>query len=126
MAYVGIYGSMSDPAIRFYILEDWVNEPGDSPPTDYFGAPQGTLAVDGGTYTIYQTYIGESIPPIQQYASIRTERRQCGHISISEHFSQWVSLGLEMGQLSELMLYVEGLSHGSGNIEFTTATVTVE
>jgi hypothetical protein len=61
-----------------------------------------------------------------QYFSVRETARQCGHISISEHFSQWEDdLGLTLGNLHEAKLLVEAQDN-SGSIEFTTATVVVE
>ena len=60
-----------------------------------------------------------------QYSSIRQTARQCGHISISEHFSGWGKLGLPLGKLVEAKLLVEA-QDGSGTIAFTTATVVVK
>jgi endo-1,4-beta-xylanase len=82
------------------------------------------------TYNVYQnTRTGPSIhgnTTFQQYYSIRQKGRQCGHISISEHFAQWASKGMQMGKLYEVKLLIEGMNNGSGNYEFTTATVVAE
>ena len=60
-----------------------------------------------------------------QYFSVRQTARQCGHISISEHFSQWTTLGLQLGKLEEAKLLVEA-QNSTGTIDFTTATVVVK
>ena len=63
---------------------------------------------------------------LDQIWSLRKEARDCGHISISEHFNKWDELGLEVdGRLRESMLLVEALN-GSGAVDFTAATVQVE
>ena len=124
VAFLGIHGWTVDPWVEFYIMENWVNEPEGSPPA--YGGFVDTITVGGGTYAVYHGTMGDGSHPTHQYYSIRTEGRQCGYISISEHFSQWASLGLELGQLSEVMLFAEGLSPGSGDYEFTRATVTVQ
>jgi endo-1,4-beta-xylanase len=56
---------------------------------------------------------------------VRQKARQCGHVSISEHFKQWQSLGMNMtGLLRESMIVVEALK-GSGTVDFASATVQV-
>jgi hypothetical protein len=60
-----------------------------------------------------------------QYFSIRRTARQCGTISVSEHFTQWEEFGLDLGNLHEIKLLVEA-QFNSGSIALTTATVTVE
>jgi hypothetical protein len=59
-----------------------------------------------------------------QFFSVRQTARQCGHISISQHFAEWASLGLTLGNMEEARMLVE-VGGGSGTIDFTTATVTV-
>jgi hypothetical protein len=123
-AYIGIYGWSNDPLIEYYIIEDWS---GDWRPNFDL---EGTITVDGGDYDVY-TNVRENAPSIHgdqtftQFYSVRTEGRQCGHISISEHFSEWASLGMQLGNLYEVKLLVEGLN-GSGEVEFTRATVVVQ
>ena len=122
LVYIGIHGYMDDPEVEFYIIEDWVNDPDGSAPG--VGTNLGTITVDGGTYTVYEDYIyGERIIPLN--FSIRTDRRQCGHISISEHFAQWVDMELPLGKLEQVAFLVEGIN-SSGSYEFTRATITVE
>ena len=90
----------------------------------------GSFSVDGGTYDVYthtqtnQPSITGSNATFVQYFSVRQTPRQCGHISISSHFAEWSTLGLTLGDLEEARLLVE-VGGGSGSIDFTTATVTV-
>ena len=132
LTYIGIYGWTVNPLREFYILDDWGSEkPGgfssDGTPRDEVG----TLTADGETYDVWKK-TRENKPAItgdsetfDQYFSIRRTARQCGTISVSEHFTQWGALGLPLGNLHEVKLLVEA-QFNSGNIEFTTATVTVE
>lgn len=120
---IGVHGRMHDPPVDFYILEDWVNEPDGTLPISY--QSRGTITVDGSTYSVYHTQVGDGATPWYETFSIRTESRHCGHLSISEHLSQWADMGLHMGALASVELYVEGLG-GSGRYEFTRATLTVQ
>jgi endo-1,4-beta-xylanase len=90
----------------------------------------GTITVDGEVYDVWKhtrvnkPAITGSNQTFDQYFSIRRTARQCGHISISEHFSEWTRLGLQLGKLYEAKLLVEA-QDGTGTIDFTTATVVV-
>ncbi|MBN1606044.1 MAG: glycoside hydrolase family 11 protein [Polyangiaceae bacterium] len=132
LVYVGVYGWTVDPLREYYILDDWgTTQPGD---TASDGTPRdhaGTITVDGDTYEVW-THTRVDKPAItgdsetfDQYFSVRRTARQCGHISISEHFSEWTRLGLNLGKLVEAKLLVEA-QNGSGTLDFTTATVVVE
>jgi hypothetical protein len=125
-SYIGIYGWSNNPLIEFYIVDDWY---GSGPPTAG-GALKGSFNVDGGTYKIY-THTQTNQPSIHgtttfvQFFSIRQTARQCGHISITEHFKQWSSLGMTLGKMYEAKLLVEA-GGGNGSIDFTTATMTAQ
>ena len=91
----------------------------------------GTITVDGDTYDVWKK-TRENKPNItgtnqtfDQYFSIRQNARQCGHISVSDHFSKWIGLGLQLGKLVETTLLVES-QDSTGTLDFTTATVTVK
>jgi len=121
--YVGIYGWMNDPMIEYYIIEDWM---GNWRPNF---TKAGTITVDGGQYDVYtNTQVNQpsihGTATFPQWYSVRTAGRQCGHISVSEHFKQWTTLGMQPGKLYEVKLKVEGLN-GSGSVDFTAATVKV-
>ena len=58
-----------------------------------------------------------------QFWSIRQSARQCGTISISQHFDAWAAAGMNMGSVLEAKILVE-VGGGSGSIEFPVANVT--
>jgi hypothetical protein len=60
----------------------------------------------------------------QQVLSVRQNPRQCGHVSISEHFRQWGRMGINLGLMKEAKVLVEA-GGGNGSITFTHANVTV-
>jgi hypothetical protein len=123
-SFIGIYGWSNSPLVEYYIVEDWY---GSGPPTGG-GALKGTFTVDGGTYKVY-THTQTNQPSIHgtatfpQFFSVRQSARQCGHISITEHFKQWAAYGMNLGKMYEAKILVE-VGGGSGSIDFTTATVT--
>jgi Glycosyl hydrolases family 11 len=124
-SFIGIYGWSNNPLIEYYIVEDWY---GGGPPTGG-GNKKGSFNVDGATYNVYQhTQVNQpsihGTATFEQFFSVRQKARQCGHISISEHFKEWASLGMKLGKMEEARLLVE-VGGGSGTIDFTTATVKV-
>lgn len=132
LVYVGIYGWTVNPLREYYIIEDWGStKPGD---TASDGTPRthvGTIMVDGDVYDVWK-HTQTNKPAItgnnatfDQYFSVRQTPRQCGHISISEHFAQWSALDLDLGDLEEAKLLVEA-QDGTGTIDFSTATVVVK
>ncbi len=134
LVYVGIYGWTLSPLREYYILDDWGEmKPGG---TASDGTPRtrvGTITVDGDrpptTSGRRRARTNPTSPapirPSINIFSIRQNARQCGHISVSEHFSKWIGLGLELGKLVETTLLVES-QDSSGTLDFTTATVTVK
>jgi hypothetical protein len=131
LTYIGIYGWTLDPRREYYIIDDWaMTKPGD---TSSDGTPRdhvGTITVDGDDYEVWK-HTRTNKPAIDgdnktfdQYFSVRHTARQCGHISISEHFSKWIGLGLSLGNLVEAKILLEAQGN-SGTVDFTTASVTV-
>jgi endo-1,4-beta-xylanase len=123
-AYIGLYGWSVDPTREFYIIEDWLG----AHPVP--GSKAGEITVDGGRYDVYTNPITSGSTPFGsrtyvQYFSVRQTPRQCGHTSISEHFSQWQGLGLELGRIYEAMVLVEGMG-SSCTVDFMLATVVVK
>jgi hypothetical protein len=130
-SFIGIYGWSVNQLHEYYIVEDWF---GGQPTINSLGSGakhMGTITVDGGTYDIY-THTQNNQPSIQgtqtfvQFFSIRQGARQCGHISISSHFNEWNNLGMTLGDLYEARILVEAGGNATGNIDFTTADVTVK
>jgi endo-1,4-beta-xylanase len=124
VGYLSVYGWVSggdpDGLIEYYIVESRGNyNPGSS------GTNKGTVTIDGGTYTIYET-TRTNQPSIQgnktfkQYWSIRNSNRTSGTISVSEHFKAWNDKGMvsiNNGKLYEVALKVEGYQNaGSAEI----------
>jgi hypothetical protein len=121
-SYVGIYGWSVNPLHEYYIIDDWFG----SRPNP--GTKVGTITVDGGTYDIL-THTQTNQPAITgmnatfvQFWSLRQTARQCGHMSISEHFKAWAKAGLTLGNMEECRILVE-VGGGMGSIDFTSATV---
>ena len=125
-SYIGIYGWTKNPLVEYYIVEDGFNG---IPNASALGGAQtkGTLTVDGETYDIY-TYQRVNKPSIignatfMQFWSIRRKQRQCGHISLSEHFKKWTGLGMTMGKMYEAKLLVEA-GGGQGSFDMTYGTM---
>jgi hypothetical protein len=59
-----------------------------------------------------------------QVLSVRQTPRQCGHVSISEHFRRWQGMGIDLGFAKEAKILVEA-GGGNGSITFSHANVTV-
>jgi len=123
-SYIGIYGWSNNPLIEFYIVDDWF---GSGPPTGG-GTMKGSFTVDGATYKVYQ-HQQNNQPSIhgtttfQQYFSVRQTARQCGHISLTEHFKEWASLGMPLGKMASARLLTEA-GGGSGSIDYSSANMT--
>lgn len=124
-SYIGIYGWSVSPLREYYIVDDWYG----SRPNP--GTKVGSFTVDGGTYDILtheqvnQPSIIGNNQTFTQFWSLRTTPRTCGHISITEHFKAWKNAGMVLGNMVEAKILIEA-GGGTGNIVFTTATVTMQ
>jgi len=110
-SYIGIYGWSRNPTVEYYIVENsYGNAWNDH--VDYIarlnqdtiqGTDKGTYTLDGATYQVYmKSRTGPSIEgnntSFTQFFSIRQGTpRTAGTISITEHFKQWESLGMNLG-----------------------------
>lgn len=126
-SYIGIYGWSNNPLIEYYIVDDWFG--GGGPPTAG-GTLKGSFMVDGGTYKIYtHTQVNQGSihgnATFPQFFSIRQTARQCGHISITEHYKQWASLGMTLGKMYEAKILVEA-GGGVGSVDFTSASISAK
>ena len=129
-SYIGIYGWTNNPCVEYYIVDDSYN----NFPFNAWNAQQmGTATIDGESYKLFQNDTqgtGGSrctgVTTWKQYWSIRQSARQCGTVSITEHFDAWTAAGMTMGNnLLEAKILVE-VGGGQGSIEFPVAKVTAE
>jgi len=104
-SYIGIYGWSKNPMIEWYIVEDWFGDGIIGPAImGNETTKKGEFTVDGATYFVYEATrpagsgnIEDTNDPFPQFFSIRQTRRQCGTISITEHFKEWEKLGMKLG-----------------------------
>ena len=125
-SYIGIYGWSVNPLHEYYIIDDWY---GSRP--SFAGDKVGSFTVDGSSYDIL-THTQVNQPAITgrnetfvQFWSLRATARQCGHISITEHFRAWAAIGLTLGNMVEAKLLAEA-GGGTGSIDFTSATISTQ
>ena len=127
-SYIGMYGWTNNPCIEWYVIEDTFKtlpfNPGGT-------EDKGTIDVDGGTYDVYTRSTpgtgGDRCGGVAnwtQYYSIRTSPRDCGVITLSEHFEKWEGLGMSMaGNLLEAKILAE-VGGDAGSVDFPIANVT--
>jgi hypothetical protein len=126
-SYVGIYGWSTNPCVEYYIVDDSFNgmpvNPGNT-------TNKGTVDIDGGTYILYTrntTGTGGSkcsgVTSWLQFYSVRKTARQCGQISITQHFDAWAKAGMTLGKMDQAQIMIE-TGGGNGSIDFSVANVT--
>ena len=119
-SYIGVYGRTENPAVEYYIVEDWFVKPSE----EYLGTKIGEYELDGDTYELWQERRNTK-PTIQgdmsflQVISVRRNARQCGRINITAHFKKWDTLGVRLGKLDEMKMLVEAGGESTGKIDFT-------
>jgi len=142
-SYIGIYGwarnsnaeREEDKLVEYYIVEDWFGnqwQEDSSPITTNTtsGVVLGSFTIDGSAYNVVRN-VRVRQPSIDgtktftQYFSIRQTPRQSGTISITEHFKQWESMGLQLGNMYEAKFLVEA-GGGTGWLEFSYLKLTME
>jgi len=121
---IGIYGWMHNPCIEYYINEDSWN--------GLYGRGSVTAVIDGETYyltTAQTTGTGGAnacesghTGPWTQLHSIRRVARQCGTVTVSDHFKAWEAQSWTLGTLMSVHINVE-VGGGTGSIEFPVAQV---
>jgi hypothetical protein len=128
-SYIGIYGWSNNPCVEWYIVDDSFNN---FPFNAYNATQKGTATIDGETYKLFQNKTNgtggsrcSGVSQWDQFWSIRQKARQCGVISITQHFDAWKAAGLTLGSLLEAKILME-VGGGNGSIEFPVANVTVQ
>jgi len=122
---IGIYGWTHSPCVEWYINEDAYN--GLNP------RGNATATIDGATYYLTSlTTTGTGGANAceaghsggwTQMISTRKTARQCGTVTVSDHFAAWAKQGWSLGSLSSVHINVE-VGGGQGTIEFPVANVT--
>ena len=134
-AYVGVSGYFTKPTVQFYIIEAWGSW---QPPGDNFAdAKIATATIDGTTYSLYRhlklvqfediTYpvywsVAER-DPIEADKPTHLE----GTIDILSHFKAWADVGLDLGNLYEIMFNLDAYkSNGSFRLNSLDIRASVE
>jgi len=125
-SYIGMYGWSVSPCVEWYIVDDSYNKMPVNPGST---TNKGTAMIDGGTYTLYTrptTGTGGSkcsgTSSWTQFYSVRQTARQCGTISLTEHFKAWAAAGMTLGKMDQAQILVE-VGGGTGSIDFSVANV---
>ncbi len=125
-SYIGMYGWSTNPCVEWYIVEDSFNN---MPINPGMTTNEGEVSIDGGTYIMYTrpttgsggTRCSNTTNWIQYY-SVRKTARQCGVISLTQHFDAWKGLGMDLGNLLEAKILVE-VGGGVGKVDLPVANV---
>lgn len=123
-SFIGVYGWSKDPLVEFYISEDTYNSIAAPWNTEKIGSAE----IDGAIYNFYKgtmlnnPSIFDDKKQFVQIFSIRQTKRQCGHISVSEHFKAWEKLGVKTGPLYDCKIVVE-TGGDVGSVDFHHATM---
>ena len=127
-SYIGIYGWSVNPCVEWYIVDDAYG----NLPFNPGGSMVGTATIDGGTYNIIArstTGTGGNrcgnVSSWNQIYSMRTSKRSCGTISITDHWNAWAKANQQLGSMLEASILIEA-GGGSGSISFPTANVTAQ
>jgi predicted lipoprotein with Yx(FWY)xxD motif len=93
---------------------------------------KGTVTIDGGSYILYTRPTSgtggsrcSGVSNWTQFYSVRKTARNCGQISISDHFNAWAAAGMTLGSVLEASILVE-VGGGSGSVDFPIANVTAQ
>ena len=127
-SYIGMYGWTTNPCVEWYVIDDSFKQMPVNPGNT---VNKGEVDIDGGTYIMYTRDTSgtggsrcSGVNNWVQYYSVRKTARDCGVISLTEHFEAWDSLGMSMaGNLLEAKILVE-VGGESGAVDFPIANVT--
>ncbi|HEY5960078.1 MAG TPA: glycoside hydrolase family 11 protein [Polyangiaceae bacterium] len=122
---IGVYGWTHSPCVEWYINEDSYK--------GLYGRGNVTATIDGDTYylsTTTTTGTGGAnacesghTGSWTQMVSTRKTARQCGTVTVSDHFVAWEKQGWTLGTLSSVHINIE-VGGGTGSIQFPVANVT--
>ncbi len=122
---IGVYGWMHSPCVEWYINEDSF--------TSLFGNGSASATIDGATYSLSMTTTTGTgganaceaghTGSWTQIHSTRKTARQCGTVTVSDHFAAWEKQGWMLGTLASVHINVE-VGGGTGSIQFPVANVT--
>lgn len=122
---IGIYGWTQSPCVEWYINEDAFN--------GLYGGGSVTATIDGGTYSLSSTTTTGTdganacesghTGSWTQIKSTRKSARQCGTVTVSDHFAAWEQQGWSLGKLTMVHINIE-VGGGTGSIDFPVANVT--
>jgi endo-1,4-beta-xylanase len=125
-SYIGMYGWTNNPCVEWYIVDDSYNNMPVNPGNT---SNKGEVSIDGGTYIMYTRNTSgtggsrcSGVSNWIQYYSVRKTARDCGVISLTQHFDAWESLGMSLGTLLEAKILVE-TGGGSGTVDCPIANV---
>src|SRR5512133_2643380 len=115
-SYIGAYGWTKDPLVEYYIVDSW----GSWKPPGV--TSKGTLVSDSGIYDIYEQYpkVALGIQSFKQFWSVRQNKRTSGTITCANHFNAWAAKNMVMGEMYEVMFFVEGYqSRGTADVKMS-------
>lgn len=127
-SYIGIYGWSTNPCVEYYIIDDSY---GAMPFNPWNATARGTAtSIDGENYKFFSNNTSgtggskcSGVSNWTQFWSVRQKARQCGQISITQHFDAWKAAGMTLGKMDQAQILVE-TGGGSGSIQFPIANVT--
>ncbi|HET7540336.1 MAG TPA: glycoside hydrolase family 11 protein [Polyangiaceae bacterium] len=128
-SYIGVYGwSVAPTCIEWYIVEDSFH----AMPVNPGGTNKGTITLDGSQYTLYSRDVNGTggskcgnVSSWTQVYSVRQTARQCGQISVSEHFKAWATANMGLGKMDSATFLVQ-VGAGTGSVDFSLANITVQ
>lgn len=122
---IGVYGWSKNPLVEFYICDDSYNRMTDPWNTTKIGSAE----IDGAIYNIYKgtminmpSVLGDNMNFTQVFSIRQGGERQCGHISVSEHFKAWEKLKITTGPLYDCKIAIE-TGGNKGTIDYHYATM---
>ena len=121
---VGIYGWLQSPCVEYYIMEDSFQALETSNVTATIDGDEYYLINKSTTGTAGANACSGKVSMWTQLISVRKTARQCGTITVSDHFAAWAKQGWSVGDVSSIHINVE-VGGGTGSIEFPTASVAV-